>query len=73
VREVLPKASEAKVQAEPYWDIRGQRMACRKALFTKDETDQAEAIVKLLKGMDIDSARRLLEKVSRYLLLETVT
>nr|DAH68557.1 MAG TPA: hypothetical protein [Caudoviricetes sp.] len=67
-----PPIEYAEYVADTYINIDGCKREVTTRIFNKDEIYRAEGIVKSLEGMTIDSAQRLLEKISIYLLKDEI-
>lgn len=63
---------DAVIVTEEYRDINGKKKIVKEKLFEESEIYRAEGIVEKLKGLTINSARELLEKINQYLMMNTI-
>lgn len=63
---------DAEIVMEEYRDIHGNKKIVKGKLFEESEMHRAEDIVEKLKGLTINSARELLEKINQYLMMDTI-
>ena len=67
-----PPIEYAEYVVDTYRNIDGCKREVTTRIFNDDEIYRAEEIAKSLEGMTIDSAQKLLEKISIYLLKDEI-
>lgn len=60
---------EATYEVEKYTSIEGEEKSITAYLFVGEEADRAEAIIKSIEGLTIESAQSLLKKINNYILM----
>lgn len=63
---------EATRVAESYKNMCGETKEIKKSIFSSSEFQRAETIINALRGLTIESAQQLLERVNLYMLQQVI-